>query len=151
MSDQIAVILSGRVQQFGTPQTIYERPTSRFVADFIGATSFFQSKVISINGYQATVQLLDNSILTLHALPTIKPKTGDDITVGIRSERIQVVKDHSLSNVITGRIVSSDYLGAKWQHNVESHVGAIKIETLNYVNGEVHLYLPEDALILLPD
>ncbi|HUP27733.1 MAG TPA: ABC transporter ATP-binding protein, partial [Chloroflexia bacterium] len=46
MSDKIAVMHSGRVQQFATPQEIYDRPATRFVAEFIGATSFLEGKVV---------------------------------------------------------------------------------------------------------
>ena len=46
MSDRIAVMNKARLEQVGTPFKIYERPRTRFVADFIGATNFFGGRVV---------------------------------------------------------------------------------------------------------
>ena len=45
MSDRIAVMNAGKVEQLGTPEELYERPTTRFVADFIGTTNLLHGKV----------------------------------------------------------------------------------------------------------
>src|ERR671926_690009 len=50
MSDKIAVMSAGRVEQFATPQEVYDRPATRFVAEFIGATSFLKGTVIERKG-----------------------------------------------------------------------------------------------------
>jgi ABC-type Fe3+/spermidine/putrescine transport system ATPase subunit len=51
LSDRIAVMLNGRIEQFGTPTEIYERPVSRFVASFIGTSNFFRGRVTGrVNG-----------------------------------------------------------------------------------------------------
>ena len=56
MSDRIAVMSQGRVQQIGTPGEIYEEPVSRFVADFIGETNFLEAEVIEVTGGRARVR-----------------------------------------------------------------------------------------------
>ena len=50
MSDIIAVMRKGRVEQVGTPWGIYFRPTNRFVADFVGTVNFLDSKVLEADG-----------------------------------------------------------------------------------------------------
>ena len=50
MSDRIAVMHHGRVEQLGTPEELYERPATRFVADFIGTTNLLTGSVESIDG-----------------------------------------------------------------------------------------------------
>jgi spermidine/putrescine transport system ATP-binding protein len=55
MSDRIAVFSKGKVLQIGTPLEIYERPTSRFVADFIGETNFLTGKVTQVDGEFAQI------------------------------------------------------------------------------------------------
>ena len=66
MSDRIAVMSEGKIQQIGTPLEIYERPTSRFVADFIGDTNFLyatiQSVSISATGDTASCKITDTLI-----------------------------------------------------------------------------------------
>ncbi len=57
MSDRIAVMNRGRVEQLGTPEELYERPATRFVADFIGTTNLLSGAVESSNGDAVTVRL----------------------------------------------------------------------------------------------
>src|SRR5512138_2940662 len=57
MSDRIAVMSFGHVMQMGTPVEIYERPTSRFVADFIGETNFLDGRVTAIQGERVRVNV----------------------------------------------------------------------------------------------
>src|SRR5512138_1418538 len=59
MSDRIAVMSKGKVQQMGTPVEIYERPANRFVADFIGESNFFEGKIKSISKDEACVFIPD--------------------------------------------------------------------------------------------
>src|SRR6266542_4142849 len=57
MSDRIAVMSKGRVQQIGTPVEIYERPANRFVADFIGESNFFEGTIKSLSKNEAVVHI----------------------------------------------------------------------------------------------
>src|SRR5690606_10040935 len=56
MSDRICVLGDGEIQQLGTPSEIYEEPSNRFVADFIGDTNFLDVEVIAVDGDRATVE-----------------------------------------------------------------------------------------------
>src|SRR5512134_2567114 len=57
MSDRIAVMSKGKVQQIGTPVEIYERPANRFVADFIGESNFFEGELRSISKDGASIYI----------------------------------------------------------------------------------------------
>lgn len=57
LSDRIAVMNCGRIEQLGTPQEIYYRPASRFVADFVGVANLFKARVVARDGDAATVEL----------------------------------------------------------------------------------------------
>jgi iron(III) transport system ATP-binding protein len=150
MSDKIAVMYSGRVQQFATPQEVYDRPASRFVAEFIGATAFLRATVLEADADSTCVRLPDGRVLRTQAAAT-PPARDSAVEVGIRSERVQLAADGAQDNVIAGRIVGSDYLGSKWQHTVETPAGTMMIETLDAASGEVAVYLPPEALIVLND
>ncbi len=163
MSDRIAVMSLGKVRQMGTAVEIYERPTSRFVADFIGESNFLDGKAKSIKGDQAVVSIpaWDED---LAGIVTGKVKVGDDVSVSIRPEKVRLtdkqgIKENSLEGVVTtSTYIGSDthvYLDIRglrfkvWEQN--------RISTLDprayYTNGQkvwVTL-LPENTLVLPRD
>jgi spermidine/putrescine transport system ATP-binding protein len=106
MSDRIAVMSNGRVQQIGTPSEIYYRPRSRFVADFIGESNFLD---VSVNG--AAARLPDGS-----AVPcAVNGWAGDDsATLMVRPEAIHVGEPGAApEGALRGRIVQTAFLGSQ--------------------------------------
>jgi spermidine/putrescine transport system ATP-binding protein len=89
MSDQIAVMNKGKIEQLDTPQAIYDRPATRFVASFIGNTNLIPVEVVSANGPMATVRLGD---LEFSAATRTVP-TGGKGTVSLRYERLRIGAD----------------------------------------------------------
>jgi len=163
MSDRIAVMSLGKVRQMGTAVEIYERPTSRFVADFIGESNFLEGRVKSIKGDQAVVSI-EKWGEDLAGIVTSKVKVGDEVSVSIRPEKVRLtdkqgIKENSLEGVVTtSTYIGSDthvYLDIRglrfkvWEQN--------RISTLDprayYTNGQkvwVTL-LPENTLVLPRD
>ncbi|HRE46767.1 MAG TPA: ABC transporter ATP-binding protein [Aggregatilineales bacterium] len=88
MSDRIAVMHRGKVLQCASPREIYERPLSRYVADFIGETNFLEG-VLTANGDLAEVTVGD--AVRVIAAPTTDTTAGQKVTVAIRPEKINVV------------------------------------------------------------
>ncbi len=92
MCDRIAVMDHGVALQVGRPEEVYETPTSRFVADFIGETNFIPGKIAALNGDVASVRIDDGTLIEgTHAQTTLKP--DQDITVAIRPEKITLVPE----------------------------------------------------------
>jgi spermidine/putrescine transport system ATP-binding protein len=87
MSDRIAVMNDGLVQQVGEPWQIYEHPTNRFVADFIGETNFIPGVVDSLNGF-ATVRIKDTKVLAATDGRDVAP--GQSVTLAIRPEKVTI-------------------------------------------------------------
>jgi putative spermidine/putrescine transport system ATP-binding protein len=86
LSDRIAVMYAGRIEQLGTPTEIYERPVSRFVAGFIGTSNFFTGRVSGrVNGGY-TVECADGVKLGFNGMPPAEP----NVTVALRPEGIQL-------------------------------------------------------------
>src|SRR6476659_4375199 len=73
LSDRIAVMRAGVIEQLGTPTEIYERPVSRFVASFIGTSNFFSGKVTGRYNGGFTVQSRDGVRLGLNGVPPNEP------------------------------------------------------------------------------
>jgi spermidine/putrescine transport system ATP-binding protein len=86
MSDTIVVMNSGRVEQVGDPQTLYSRPKSRFVANFIGETNFLDGTVTAVDGDAAVVDWTGHPVRA--SLAGQVPKVGEKVTVALRPEAL---------------------------------------------------------------
>ncbi len=158
MSDKIAVMHAGRVEQFATPQEVYDQPATRFVAEFIGATSFLKGTLVERKGEWVRVRLPEIGELSLRA-DRGAPNAVQDwapnapVTVAIRSERVQVVKDGGPpENTFDARVAESAYEGARWLHVVETPTGTLRLETLDAApDNHLRLHLPPEALFLVQD
>jgi iron(III) transport system ATP-binding protein len=86
LSDQIAVIHGGKLQQYGTPQEVYARPSNRVVADFMGLVNLVPAKVTGVEGRLGQVEAAGGLKLEISLPPEIRE--GDSIEVAIRPENI---------------------------------------------------------------
>jgi spermidine/putrescine transport system ATP-binding protein len=90
MADRIAVMDRGKVLQIGTPEEIYETPTTQFVADFIGETNFLKGQLVTIEGEIGTVKLDEQTtVCATIGIPNLTAPT--DVVVGIRPEKISLL------------------------------------------------------------
>ena len=109
IASEIGVMDKGRLVQTGTPQSLYERPQSKFMADFLGSVSFLP----------ATVTTSDNTKLTAHSLCEIEAQahtnleSGTPVTVALRPEKINLSRGTpSGVNQIQVKIIELGYLGS---------------------------------------
>ena len=114
LSDRIAVMNGGKIVQEGTPQEIYERPTSRFVADFIGQTNFFEGQVEEIG---AVTVVRETGGLVLRCAPASWVSAGMHVAVAVRPEKIGP-SDGDPANRVAGTLVRTTYLGDLVQFHV---------------------------------
>lgn len=110
MSDRIAVFNKGRIEQIGTPSEIYDRPATRFVADFIGESNLVDGVVEDVADGLATVALQPGGrkivVRTCEATRPAQP-----VTVSIRPERVRLGATPSDANAFRSRVVDSVYHG----------------------------------------
>ena len=88
MSDRIAVMNEGRVQQVGTPEEIYNYPANHFVADFIGDTNFLEGKVISLHEDRTVLRVGREEVTAARSNTPLMP--GEKVTMVIRPEKLAV-------------------------------------------------------------
>ncbi len=124
MSDRIAVMSQGKVLQVGTPIQIYERPTHRFVANFIGETNFLDGRVVQTNGNRCTVQVADG--VTISGSTYQPVATGDQVTVSVRPEKIRIHESRPdpLPNLFEVRVDRVAYIGSDTQLEITMPYGA---------------------------
>lgn len=112
MSDRIAVMSQGHVLQMGPAVEIYERPTSRFVAAFIGEANFLEGRVKSLKGEKAVVTIPAWQT-DLDGLSTTSVKVGDEVAVSIRPEKVRLTDAAEAGpNCFEGVVSTSTYIGS---------------------------------------
>lgn len=140
MADRIAVMDHGKVLQVGTPEEIYEAPTTKFVADFIGETNFVSGTYKEMAGQYAVVKLDEQT--TIRAVPSTEEMAASgSCTVAIRPEKLNlfqttgqvkfpdgssdtaeaykaaVLRDPDV-NMVTGKILQDIYIGTDTRYRV---------------------------------
>jgi iron(III) transport system ATP-binding protein len=106
MADRIVVMSAGRIEQIGTPEEVYERPKSRFVARFIGASNVIEAR--HLDGQR--VQLGDH---TLHIGQGDFAGPGRDMSFCVKTHDVEIVHgDDHAANVVPGVVHSQAYLGS---------------------------------------
>ena len=146
MSDRIAVINEGEIQQIGKPEEIYESPNNKFVANFIGEANFL-SGVCNSLGENGTCKLNTGHELSL-SIPSHIQK-GDELTIFIRPERIKISKSSADESSVS--ISEFTYLGnaASIQMHANNQVihASLPIEDVkNFKEGDfVNIQFPKDS------
>jgi spermidine/putrescine transport system ATP-binding protein len=133
MGDRVAVMHEGKIVQLDTPQCIYERPATRFVADFIGETNMLMGELKEIATDNAVIKVDDK--LQICATPLSRDfKVGDKVHVSIRPEKIKIAraKIRDSFNCFEGTISNIVYLGDKTHYFVGLASGqSIKVSRQN--------------------
>ncbi len=145
MSDIIAIINQGKLAQLGSPEEIYERPRSKFVADFIGLSDFIPARVENCDGPMARV-CVGEARLTVTAMPGLAADQA--VTLFIRPNDITFA-DHQDQNIVSGTVVQATYLGDRMDYRVKLADGSgVRVEantTHRYAAGDaVRLHLPTE-------
>ena len=109
MSDRIAVMSQGRVQQIGTAREIYETPVNRFVADFIGETNLVAARIERITGGQAEVSLPGGQRLSCAAGAATTGAGAHHLS--IRPERLNLVAAGAADSDLDAVVERVIYLG----------------------------------------
>jgi spermidine/putrescine transport system ATP-binding protein len=125
LSDRIAVMNHGKLEQVDTPTRIYEQPQTPFVAEFIGDTNLFSGKIEG--SHPAMLWVTTQKGLRIKAKPSDSgnvPRSGN-VVVSVRPERIQVSqsKPDGVANCFEGRLRNVMYLGTHVHYLIELRSG----------------------------
>jgi iron(III) transport system ATP-binding protein len=156
MSDRIALLNGGRIQQVGKPEEIYERPANRFVADFIGRNNVLDATVRSVSGRAAVIRFANGKEVAVdasHRADGVELAPDARVGVCLRAEALRLT---TADGTFKGTLTDVEYVGAVHSCVVNSDVGNLKVEVassngrpakgeavrLDVIEGAVHLVGP---------
>ncbi|ROO83423.1 spermidine/putrescine transport system ATP-binding protein [Actinocorallia herbida] len=122
MSDRIAVMNDGRVEQLGSPREIYEHPGSKFVAGFIGTSNLLSGTVTELRDGVAVIGLGDAERIVVPAGDAVM---GADLELTVRPEKIdmRVEEPGADRSRLRGTVTEVVYLGTSTNYNVRTSLG----------------------------
>mgnify|MGYP000008085018 CR=1 FL=1 len=149
ISDRVAVMRSGQVEQVGRPREIYRWPESRFVAEFLGDNNVLTGEVIDVtdgdDSLRTTVSL-DGTRLEVGVDPEShvpRPTTGDRLTFCVRPDALTV---DGVTNALMAVVESTEFLGETTRTHLDWQGQALLARTARPLEGTVRLgFDPEDA------
>ena len=119
MSDRIAVFSQGKVCQVGPPKALYERPATRFVADFIGINNLVEGTVRSVEGPPGSLRV-ETALGELSAIHDGRLRPGDRCVICIRPENIALNgQSGGERNHFKGKITFTAYLGNTLRYDID--------------------------------
>ena len=161
MSDRVAVLNRGKLEQYAGPRQIYDEPATRFVAEFVGRNNFFSGNIAERGADSCKVALSDGTEFWLQCkLPDL---LEDRIQFSVRPERVRISRVtepvDAMLNSLVGVVSQTVYLGDKVNVLVETKVGVMSVNIPrdlpgqgDWIHGEsVRVEFSPGAGRLLPD
>jgi putrescine transport system ATP-binding protein len=165
MANRIGVMDAGRLEQVATPRDLYEAPTSRWVAEFVGDVNLFDGEVASHEHHRLTVATRDGGAIVV-AEPR-QPVTKSLVSVAIRPEKLKLSRRGPASDAVTseainrleGVVTDVSYLGGSTVYKVKLDSGAMvrssiantsRLDRDTYGAGQrvVAWFRPDDCVVL---
>jgi len=163
LSDRIAIMKFGRLEQVGTSEEVYYHPATPFVRDFLGKTFLLPGKIAAVSEQQVEVEVrgVGASALILRRSNVISPSNGfptvgQSATVAIRPEKIALTDciNNGQGNIVEGTLQSILFLGDRYEYTVtlgaETRVIVSPEAQQLTRGGKVFLQLKAEGMTLWP-
>lgn len=145
ISDKVAVMNNGIIEQYDTPEAIYRYPRTKFVAHFIGFENFFEVEQISGSQYKANEFVLETNY---------EQPPASKLVATIRPEDIEITDSKEI-NVIHGTIGVRTFLGKSYSYEVSTSIGKFLVNGSDkqiYESGDtISLHFQKEKIVLLED
>jgi putrescine transport system ATP-binding protein len=154
MSTRVAVMEAGRIAQVNTPANLYEFPSSRFVAEFIGSVNMIDGRVASQDGdvVQIVAPGFERKIAMKHAQPLPE---GTPVSLAIRPEKLDVLEalPDSAQNWVRGRVIEMAYQGdvSVYHVQVDGSAQVLRVQETHWQRLAHPHYEWDDELYLVWD
>jgi putative spermidine/putrescine transport system ATP-binding protein/spermidine/putrescine transport system ATP-binding protein len=95
MSDRVVLMRKGRIEQSGRPEELFDRPVSRFAAEFMGFENIMAATVVEVGGQHVVARIGNTLIRAVPADGAMMIAAGQDVAVAVRAERLSLVRAHA--------------------------------------------------------
>jgi iron(III) transport system ATP-binding protein len=150
LSDRVALMKDGVIQQQGDPRSLYERPANEFVRDFMGKTLLFRGKVVTSNPAGQIALSIDGAEDCVVFGRTYDPDgvaNGDPVLIGVRPEDVQLTAvegNEASPGAILGQVRAALFVGERIEYQIE-----VKDQGVVMIYGDRHTPIAEGARISL--
>jgi spermidine/putrescine transport system ATP-binding protein len=146
MSNRLAVMRGGKIEQLGDPETVYENPATEFVAGFLGSANMLEGELKEGANGLSTVVLTAGGTVRVPA-DRVPSDVQGTVKVGVRPEKLTIARGEGASvpaefNHVAGRVTMTTYIGVSHQYKVESVGGTIMTA---YVQNLGHEEAPQQG------
>jgi putative spermidine/putrescine transport system ATP-binding protein len=152
LADQIGVMFDGNLEQFGTPEEIFNRPRTPRIADFMGATNLIKGTLLA---KEASESILEAPSQTFRVGHVPAQRIGNTVTATIRPEHIEFTDTHGAENSFTATILEAVYYGGTVNYKVQAGELPLQIKdrsTRRFLVGEeVKIQLAKEHLWIFPN
>ncbi len=149
MSDRIAVMNNGRIEQVGSPADLYDRPVNRFVASFIGESNFLEGTVLGIEGDRVVVSLGGATVKALGHRPA---QIGALVALAVRPEKIQCADSSGAlqetgMNALAAVVRDVTFVGETHRYLLEAECGAFIVLKQQH-RFNVRSHVPAEPVVI---
>lgn len=158
MSDRIAVFNKGNIEQIGTPEELYDRPDSQFVAQFLGNSNAIHGTVMEMDEGYVTIK--NGQDVAFKASTDFTFKEGAKVVAMIRPEKVDISKSKKdAMNRIEAKVAEMIYLGESYRYILKTETGEEVIvkkqiryvdETIFHIGDTVYVTWEADNAVALP-
>jgi len=149
LSDRIVLMKDGKIEQMGTPEDIYEKPLSKFAAEFMGKINFFPIDIVEVLQDKTIVRLKGST----YEIPSLPTRRSDKYVLGCRPEGLRL----SSQGPVKGIIKTVVYLGNLSEYYLDTEYGEVMVKVLppfnkNFTEGkEVFIEIVPEIAKIIPD
>lgn len=127
MSDRLAVLRLGKVEDIGRPEEVYDNPSTEFVAGFLGASNLMDGRVIERGSDYATLEAEGGNVIRVPSGRMNRHEGQQSLKVGVRPEKIRIEPDEGEPepgwNSVPGVVRMTTYIGVSHQYRVDGPAG----------------------------
>jgi iron(III) transport system ATP-binding protein len=152
MSDRVAVMSAGEVQQIGTPEDVYRTPANRFVAEFVGRVNLIEGEVASADSGRVVMNVTGSHHRL--AVSSDGASVSGTVTVAVRPEAVTLVAadDRSVNGTNTwdASVRAVAFLGDHYEYELDAGAIALTVQSSRLVEGDrIRVHIPPEACTLV--
>ena len=151
ISDRVAVMNNGEIEQLETPDNTYKLPKNEFVASFVGESSFIKCKIIEVNNENLKVQILNTNYIT-NVINNQKNKLSinQEVEIMIRPELVEIDNQSAFEGIVTHKIFTGPFMRLFVKTTLDQEIIIDIKQTSDFdIGDKINLKIPNNSAIIV--